>query len=78
MDIIDKKENLAQVIENYTVDESTKETLMSTISELNQDNEFKRVDLFSNILNELATSLNELSRRELKQRVLLIRSYSGQ
>jgi len=77
VDIIDKKEMLAEALESFVADESKKDDLMRVVSELGSDIEFKQFDLFSSILGELSTSLDELSRKELKQRILLIRSFNG-
>ena len=75
MDLFDKKEKLADLIEEYTSDESKESQLTDYVRECYDDPDFKDIELFRNILGELDKYLRELSRKELKQRVLLIRSY---
>lgn len=75
MDFVDKKENFADLIEAYMEDSFKENELKSLINELKSDDDFKGKDLFENLFNELERYLSELSRKELKQRVLLIRSY---
>lgn len=75
MDFIDKKEKFADLIEAFIEDSSKENELLNLIIELKVDGDFKGRDLFENLFNELSNHLNELSRKELKQRVLLIRSY---
>ena len=74
-DFIDKKENLADLIEGYMVDNQKEKELLEMVNELSDDNEFKNKDLFRSIFVDLIKYLSELSRKELKQRVLMIRSY---
>lgn len=75
MDFVDKKEAFADVVEQFIAGEVDKETLDSKISEYATDSDFIGKPLFENIFKELSFSSEELSRRELKQRVLMIRSY---
>jgi hypothetical protein len=75
MDFIDKKEKLADLIELYIKDENNKEELIGFVEELSSDNDFKNKDLFHNLFGELLNYFDDLSKKELKQRVLLIRSY---
>lgn len=74
-DFIDKKENLADLIEGYMVDNQKEKELLEMVSELSSDDEFKNKDLFKGIFVDIIKYLSELSRKELKQRVLMIRSY---
>jgi hypothetical protein len=75
MDLIDKKEKLADLIEEYIQDNNKEQELISTINEFSNDIDFRGIDLFTNIFDELIRFLPELSRKELKQRALMIRSY---
>ena len=75
MDFVDKKEKLADLIEEYIEDPNKEEKLYSFLHEIEQDEDFRGKDLFENLFKELKEYLGELSRKELKQRVLLIRSY---
>ena len=75
MDFIDKKEKLADILEEYLQDDAKKEELLDYTNQLLQDEEFKDKELIKNICLEINEYLTELSNRELKQRVLLIRSY---
>ncbi len=75
MDLFDKKEKLADLIEEYTSDESKESELIDYVKECYDDPDLKDIELFKNILGELDKYLKDLSRKELKQRVLLIRSY---
>lgn len=75
MDFIDKKEKFADMLEGYTVQTVNETELMNYLEELSSDDEIKGKELFMNIITELKKYLPELSKKELKQRVLLIRSY---
>ena len=75
VDFIEKKEKLAKLIESYIENIEVEAELMSYINELSNDFEFREKELFVNICNELQKFLPELSRKELKQRVLMIRRY---
>ncbi len=75
MSFIEKKEKLANLIEKFIEDQEIEAELMSYINELTNDFEFQEKELFINIFNELQKFLPELSRKELKQRVLMIRGY---
>lgn len=75
MDFIDKKEKLADLIEEYISEDEKEEELTSYLEEIKSDDDFKDKELFQNIIGELENHLHELSRKELKQRVLLIRSF---
>ena len=75
MTLLKKKEKLAKLIESYIENIEVEAELMSYINELSNDFEFREKELFVNICNELQKFLPELSRKELKQRVLMIRRY---
>lgn len=74
-DFVDKKERLADLIEEYMIDSSKESELLSLINEFSNDEDFRGNTLFKNIFDELARFLGELSNKELKQRVLMIRTY---
>ncbi len=75
MDFIDKKEKLADLLEEFIENNQKEAELTSYIQELSKDIEFKGKELFGNLFQELIQYLPELSRKELKQRVLIIRSF---
>ena len=75
MDFVYKKEKIADLMESYIEDKSLRDDLMLNIDDLLQDEDFKSKDLFNSIFNEIKTSLEELSNKELKQRILMIRSF---
>jgi len=73
--IKENQELLAKAIENYINNPETRPELEIIVEQLNENSEFKSIELFSNILTELREALADLSRKELKQRILIIRSY---
>lgn len=75
MDFVDKKEEFADMLENFAKGEVSNQQLLEKVSQLQKDSDFKDKSLFENIFKELNSSLDELSNKEIKQRVLLIRSY---
>ena len=75
MDFIDKKEKLANLIEEYIEDSNKEALLIRYINELSNDFDFNQKDLFKNIFDEISKYLPELSHKELKQRVLMIRAF---
>ena len=78
MSIKENQQKLAQAIENYVQDEHSINQLKTVLGELSFEVDFKKIDLFGNIINELNHSLTELSRKELKPRILLIQSFDYQ
>lgn len=70
-----KKEKLVSLIESYIADTNKDYDLLYYVHELKKDVDFKGKDLFASIFHEFENHLKELSQRELKQRVLLIRSF---
>jgi len=74
-DFISKKNKLADMLETYIENKDSEADLVGYVQELIEDIDFKTKDLFNNLLNELKNYLPELSRKELKQRVLIIRSF---
>lgn len=75
MNFIEEKEKLADTIEAVARGEESKENLFSLIEELKQEDSFKDKKLFTDTFNTLENHFEEFSRRELKQRALMIRSY---
>ena len=75
MDFIDKKEKLADLIEKYIENNSAKDELKTYVLELEKDPEFKDKQLFRSVFADVKTYLEQLSRKELKQRVMIIRSF---
>lgn len=75
MDFIDKKEELASLIEMYIENSENEAELMRYVSELKEDLDFANKELFNNIFSEFEKYLPELSNKELKQRVLMIKGY---
>ena len=75
MDFVEKKDEIAQIIEKYASQEVSKDELISKINELSNDLDFKDKDLFKTIFSELVEYVDELSSKELRQRALIIRSY---
>lgn len=75
MDFIDKKEKLADLIENYINQPETLQELKEYVLELEKDSEFKDKQLFTSIFADIKNYILELSRKELKQRVMMIRGF---
>lgn len=76
MDFVEKKEKLADLIEEYLKDNEKEAELLTFVNELSNDYDFKDKELFLNIFDELQRFLPELSQKELKQRVLMIRGFT--
>lgn len=74
-DFVDKKEAFADLMEEYMVDSDKEAELVQMATELSLDPEFKDKDLFKGIFADVQKYLPELSRKELKQRVLMVRSF---
>ncbi len=75
MDFVDKKEKLVGLLEDYLDDNEKENELMQYINELSNDVDFVNKDLFRNIFEEIQKYLPELSKKEIKQRILMIRGY---
>lgn len=70
-----KKEKLVSLIEGYINDNRVGEELRAFAILIRSDVNFRDKALFVSICNEIEFHLKELTQRELKQRVLLIRSF---
>jgi hypothetical protein len=75
MDFIEKKQSVVECFNSIISEEITKEEFLSRIGEFSKDNELSSIELFASIFQELLTSFDELSRKGLKQRKLMIESY---
>jgi hypothetical protein len=75
MDFIDKKEKFADLIENYMNDSSKKDDLINYVQEIKKDLDFKDKELFLKLFDDVEKYLDSFSKKELKQRVLLVKSY---
>jgi len=74
-DFIDKKEKLADLLEEYKNNSEQKQELIYYVKELENDSDFKNKDLFTSLFKDINNFLGELSSKEIKQRILLIRSF---
>lgn len=74
-DFIDKKEKLADLLEEYNEDKSKIDELREYAQQIKDDTDFKNRDLFTKILNDIFLYINELSHKEIKQRIMMIRNY---
>lgn len=74
MNIEEHKNKLILAIQNYIENQQTREILEQITEELLDIQEIKKIDLINNILKEFKTNLIDLSRKELKQRILLLKT----
>jgi predicted transcriptional regulator len=74
-DFVDKKEKIADLIEEYISDDQKAHELIKYCTDMCLDEDFKNKELFQSMLPEIVKYLPELSRKELKQRVSLIRTF---
>ena len=75
MDFIDKKEKLADLLERYNEDKSILNELRDYAQDMKDDPDFTSRELFKKILTDIFLYINELSAKEIKQRVMMIRNY---
>jgi len=75
MDFIDKKERIADLIEEYISNEGSGQELIDYCVQMSIDFDFKNKELFQNLLPEIIKYLPQLSRKDLKQRVSMIRTF---
>jgi len=73
-DFIDKKEEFVKVLENYLINKN-KEELFKNLEKFKNDPNFIDKELFKKIIEELHNYINELTDKEIKQRILLAKSY---
>lgn len=70
-----KKNNLINILENHINQESTKEEVISFINSIKNDQDLLNEELIKQIINEFLTSFEELSRKDIKQRILMLKTY---
>jgi len=75
-DFFDKKERFVSALENY-LNDGDKEKLINKMNEFKEDEVLMSKELIKNINEEILKYLDELSRKDLKQRILLVKSYLG-
>ncbi|MFP4402432.1 MAG: hypothetical protein ACLFPL_04340 [Candidatus Nanoarchaeia archaeon] len=75
MDFVEKKQRVVDAFNKKITEEITKEEFLEIIQEFSNDGELTGVELFNSIFQELLVSFDELSRKDLKQRKLMIESY---
>ncbi len=74
-DFVDKKEKLADLLEEYMANPDIEKELVDLVIVFAEDEDFKDKALFKSIFSDVMEYLHDLSRKEIKQRVLMIRSY---
>ncbi len=74
-DLISKKEKIIELFDGYIIETIQIDDFVQQISQFAQDNELQQIDLFKSILNEIVEYGHELSKKEIKQRKLMIESY---
>jgi hypothetical protein len=76
MDVFEKKNKLVTLIENYISNPEETEELVSYVKELSTDPDFRDIPLFKSVFKDLTGDLSEVSRKMLKQTVLIIKDYN--
>lgn len=74
-DLISKKEKIIELFDSYVMQTIQIDDFVQQISQFAQDSELQQIDLFKSILNEIVEYGHELSKKEIKQRKLMIESY---
>ena len=74
-DLISKKKKIIELFDGYIIETIQIDDFVQQISQFAQDNELQQIDLFKSILNEIVEYGHELSKKEIKQRKLMIESY---
>ncbi|MCA9486830.1 MAG: hypothetical protein H6500_00825 [Candidatus Woesearchaeota archaeon] len=72
----EKQEQFAELLENYLQDKEKKRELLNFVEKHEHDENFLSKELFLNIFAEIREVLSEMSDKEIKQRILMVKSYS--
>jgi hypothetical protein len=77
MDFFDKKEIFLELFKEYLDNDSkeNKNLILDFIKSHKNDDDFKDKDLFLSIFNEFEISIDNLSRKELKQRYSMLNTF---
>lgn len=75
MDFIDKKQKVAESFNLLITEEISREEFLEKVKEFSKDSELCSIKLFESIFQELLTNFDELSRKDLKQRKLMVESF---
>jgi predicted transcriptional regulator len=75
MDFKKKKNKLIELIEKYIENKDFEKELLEYVNELKNDYDFGTKELFKKIFEEIEKYLPDLTRKELKQRILMIKDY---
>lgn len=70
-----QKEKLIQSLEKFINQESSKEEILNNLNEIKINQELMNEELIKQIVLELLNSFDELSRKEIKQRILMLKTY---
>ena len=71
----EKKEQFMQILEKYIQEQSNKEELLAFVDKHEDDDDFLKKELFQNIFAEIKEYLDDISTKELKQRLNMLRTY---
>lgn len=74
-DFIEKKQRIVNTFNQYIMQEISKEEFIQKIQEFSKDVELGQIQLFNSIFQEILTSIDELTLKEIKQRKLMIESF---
>lgn len=74
-DFIEKKQQIVDTFNQYIMQEISKEEFIQKVSEFSKDVELGQIQLFNSIFQEILTSIDELTLKEIKQRKLMIESF---
>jgi len=72
---LQKKQELIEGFEQYLQNPEIKYQFIEYIKIMEKEECFQNNKLFQDIFKELQTNIDELSRREIKQRLLMIQTY---
>lgn len=74
-DFVDKKEKIANLLEEYLEKKENLEQIKKQINIYLNDEDFKEKELFTNIFYEINKDLENLTNKQIKQRISMIRTY---
>lgn len=68
-------EQLIKILEKFVNNEINKEELLQNLNLIKKDESLLKEELIKQILEELENSIDEITRKEIKQRILMLKTY---
>lgn len=75
MTLIEQQKKVIEILKQFNAQQISREDTLSQLEITISSQELRDKELFVNLLKEMKTYLGELTRKEIKQRILMVESF---